>query len=1145
VLGPFRHILGHLTGFSRSLARRATCSGLIGHNRGSTTSSVREKPAFGEPYLSTGCVARLVRCFGIALRHAPARMNRYGSSNDPEYAGKALRGLTTHNGVNSLKKLGIFLLSLFACLFVIASPVAYAQEVKPETIQEIPVLMAELAPEFQVNLEGEVLKADVSTGEDGKFYVRAEPIFKALNNEFEYNINEGVLVVRRSQDGTVMELYTETGIVKANGRTLGKLSHYGEISVGKINLTPNAIAVMSGAIGKIDQDEKRINFELDPRLKVATGFEIFVNDIPLGNVEPGPRAIGSVMLLPLRPIARELGHSVQIIDGGTSIRVERSQDSAVFELNLDTGLVKLNDRPVGVTRDITYIDPINLLLPLGTIETLTGTNIDVEGGASRININLDGRLKDVISPTGKITDLTKNTPLTFETIELNIGTDTLNTVSTDFRAKGFNGRLRYEVPDLPGSIAEAEPSWLSLDYAHVKGGYGSLGDYSADLRELDGVGLRRIRGISYAKENDKGRWALAAGVPTSGSSKISEDQNRLKFSGVAAGARYASKDGWEAGLSYKADGLSDDKMAVLSAISGRLGRKRDKKLNWNARADIGYFNGAAREKSVDARASINARYTPGRKVNVEAFAQYDGAEFLRSDLDAEDLIQQDPNAVNQQLVPDTRERGQDFATYGAALQLTTGQILGPLERPAISARISQTRSGLFTSGTENTSISNYGVSLNTSLRKTGTNISADFAAYTQKLADGSTETGDQVTARVFQDTKYATARAQFSSIRTDGADRVQRIDAQLTAKPYRLGLPKDARLSIAPSVSASWSDTGNLIRGGVVANLDSGRVLGEKTTLKASLGILQNFSGNAEDRSDTFLTVSLGRTLKINKNMSLGLSYRNDLQGNQRLGVFLKGRFDFNEKRKFHESKGGSGVLKGRAFLDKNRDGIRQDDEPGIGGVLVRVKGTRLGLRTDASGYYTIQNIKTGIHELQVDGRSLPLGFSLADDISTKASIHDGSITDVPLPIVQRGQILGFAFIDANGDGAYNKGEHRLEGAKLELTDTQTDASFKAFATSFGQFAFDDLPSGEYQLVIKKTGAPDSEPGTKPILINLAEAEDLMARVNIAAISTKIVQMAQQNSAPNTLLDKDGGGRIGGRKEEISPPDILNHDPAP
>ena len=38
------------------------------------------------------------------------------------------------------------------------------------------ILVAELAPEFQVKLEGEVLKADVSRDQAGAMLVRAEPI---------------------------------------------------------------------------------------------------------------------------------------------------------------------------------------------------------------------------------------------------------------------------------------------------------------------------------------------------------------------------------------------------------------------------------------------------------------------------------------------------------------------------------------------------------------------------------------------------------------------------------------------------------------------------------------------------------------------------------------------------------------------------------------------------------------------------------------------------------------------------------------------------------------------------------------------------------------------------------------------------------
>ena len=951
-----------------------------------------------------------------------------------------------HSAFTAMKTL---ILSMFLLLACACSGLAYSQDIAPQiahvaeeitkTTSASKTLAAELKPEFSVVLEGKTIAAEVSKDGNGGVYVRAEPIFKALNDHFEFNFEEGVLIVKRSQDGVVMELYTETGIVKANGRALGKLKNFGEISAGKINLTPNAITVLSGAIGKINEKENQINFDLDPRLKVATGFEVFVNDIPLGHLNPPPKSIGSVMLMPLRPIAKELGHEVTVIDGGASIRVRRAQDSAVFELNLDTGLVKLNGRPQGVTRDITYIDGTNLLLPISAIEVLTGTHVDVEAGSARINVTLDDRLTGAIKPGARVDEKVKNEPFTLETIKFHAGTDTINTLESSFRVKGLNGRLRYEIPDLPSSASEAEPSWLSLDYAHVKGGYGSLGDYAADLRELDGVGILRIRGASFAKENDKGRWALAAGMPVSGSARVSEDQSRLTYGGLAAGVRYASKDGWEAGLALKSDAVSDDQMAVLSAISGRLGRNPEKKVNWDARADIGAFKGPAREKSLDARASVNARYEINENINVDGFVSYDGAEFLRSDLDAKAQQEAlnpdaDPSDEENQLAPDLRARGKDFITYGAAVQVAARKDFGPLVRPAASVRYSKNQSGVFAGADTKTSVDNYGIAVNTQIKKTNTSLSMDFSGFTQTLEDGSQKNGDQFTARAYQDTKYAGLRVQYSAVRLGDAPRKQRVDAQLSAKPIVKGLPKAAKISIAPSIAASWSDDGEYMRGGVIANFNGGDLLGKKTEFQASLGVLQNFSGDAKDKSDTFLTVSLGRKLKINKNLALGVSYRNDLRGEQRVGIFLDGRFGFNEKRNYSTTQDGRGVLKGRAFFDKNRDGIRQEDEPGIGGALVRIKGTRMSLRTDNAGYFTIQNIKQGLHEVQVDGRSLPLGFTLMDGFSTRATITEGHITDVPLPIVQRGQVRGFVYIDANVDGEHNKGETRIEGAKLSLT---------------------------------------------------------------------------------------------------------------
>ena len=1049
-----------------------------------------------------------------------------------------------------LKTLLFFFISIFICCFSGYSALAQDTDV---TVLEAPVkqietlnktLVADLAPEIRVILEGEELaSSDVSKDESGGVYVRAEPIFEALNDEFEYNVDEGVLIVHRSQDGVVMELYTDTGIVKANGKALGKLKQFGEVRVGMINLTPNAIAVLSGAIGKIDEETKVINFELDPRLKVATGFEIFVNEIPLGNIEPAPKSIGSVLLLPLRPIAKELGHDVQILDGGTSVKVRRSQDSAVFELNLDTGLVKLNGRPHGITKDITYIDDINLLLPLSAIETMTGTHISVEGGTSRINIVLDDRLTGAIKPGEKIEDITKVEPFTLETLQFHAGTDTQNTATLDFRAKGSNGRLRYEIPDLPMGIAEAAPAWLSVDIAHSSGLVGTIGDYSADYRELDGVGLRRIRGLSAAKVSEKGRWAAAIGVPAEGSKLISDDQSRITFDGLAAGVRYADKKGWEAGVSYKADGLTDDQMAVLSAISGKLGRNRDKKLNWDATADIGVFSGSARAKSVDIRSQVNARYEVNRNVNVDVFASYAGEEFLRSDLDAENRRREqnpdDPSTEideSEQVIPDVRVRGSDLLTVGTALQVAAKKDLGILKRPAASLRYTQNRSGATSDTNRSMTSENYGAAFSTAIAPIKTNVSLGWSGFTQSTADGTGNSGDQYSARFYKDTKYATGRLQYTSTRVNDESRTDRANLQITAKPYTKTLSKNSQISVAPSLSATWQNGATNARGGVVANFDSGQLLGNKTQLNASLGVLQNFSGSANSKSDTFLTVGLGRQLPINKNLKMGVSYRDDLRGNRRVGIFLDGRFDFNEKRTFRRTQDGRGVLKGRVFLDKNRDGIRQEDEPGIAGALVRIKNSRMALTTDRDGYYTIQNIKEGLQELQVDGRSLALGYSLADDISTRATIVAGHITDVPLPVVQRGQIRGFAYVDANGDGQHTKGEKRLEGAKLTLNDLDDPTNTHImYAASFGQYAFGDLPSGRYELQILKTNADGSVPHVS-VEIDLANEDDLMAKVNIAAIVSNPTEMAEHNSAtgPPGRLDK-------GTKVEIPPPD----NPAP
>lgn len=282
-------------------------------------------------------------------------------------------------------------------------------------------------------------------------------------------------------------------------------------------------------------------------------------------------------------------------------------------------------------------------------------------------------------------------------------------------------------------------------------------------------------------------------------------------------------------------------------------------------------------------------------------------------------------------------------------------------------------------------------------------------------------------------------------------------------------MPKQATFNVAPTASAIWSEEAATISGGLYANFNSGTIFGEKNQLDASFGLLNTYSDTSFDRQDKYLTLTFARQIKFGNNTAIGISYRNNLTGDARFGLVLDQRLNFNEKRKYKVPHKGKGILKGRAFIDKNNDGIKQDDEIPAIDTLIRLKGSRLALRTDNDGYYTIQNLPAGLYDIQVEGRSLPLGYSLSETAETSAAIKSDFITEVSLPIVQRGQVNGFIFVDTDGDGQVRKGESRPENQELVLYKAGEDEPLDTMTTtSFGQFAFDNLDPGDYVIQLRK-----------------------------------------------------------------------------
>jgi hypothetical protein len=76
---------------------------------------------------------------------------------------------------------------------------------------------------------------------------------------------------------------------------------------------------------------------------------------------------------------------------------------------------------------------------------------------------------------------------------------------------------------------------------------------------------------------------------------------------------------------------------------------------------------------------------------------------------------------------------------------------------------------------------------------------------------------------------------------------------------------------------------------------------------------------------------------------------------------------------------GSEGTIIGRVFVDKNGDGEKQPDEPGIAKAVIF---TDDGLRitTDEYGRFTIPTVYPGYHSVAIDLSSIP-GYQLAPSL--------------------------------------------------------------------------------------------------------------------------------------------------------------------
>ena len=954
-------------------------------------------------------------------------------------------------------RFGLLIAALAACSGVLLSAGAQTVATAPHTetnLQSSSVIavpepieiedastVAESVEYVDVIIEGALTSVRSRETEAGERLYNLTDIAEPLLSRVE--LHDTLLGYHRRQDGVLMSINMADGKVRSNKTVLGKLPEFETRETADPWIGLNAVTILSGTHASED-DQGRVVLKLDERLLPQFGLELWVNGVPVDTFENEPRTIGPMLLVPLRPISEALGHELSVENGVVTVR--RQQDQATIRLELATGLVSVNTTPRGVTPNIQLADRDELVLPMGAVESLTGTHIELVPRTNRVEVTLDNRLKSATLPGADISEEARNTPLTLEHLTYEVSDRGPVRVETVGHWSKYNFRTQVETAGGLDSLAGNQPGWASVDIASMDGWSATVGDYTSGLRELSGVGANRIRGAAWRKQRESGSvLAVAAGTPLIGTKEDSDTVAVPEFGGFVAGGRLISQDQTQdVGLSVAVSEDGARSAAVLNGQKSFYFNNREKGLqSAYVAADVGVFSGDNSGADVSARGSLN--YAINKQLGLTASGGYEGSKFSAG-----------ANRPSFQGVFDQRNGARTNLTLGANWRAK--EKIGAFHRVTVNARGTLRHEG----GDESKTAHTLSGAVSAQIGERGPSVSAVVQTSTDD-SSGVSRKSDSVRIRALQRFDYGSVSAAYSYTTGQTQGDSQQFVATAQVTPYKRAFAKGASVQVVPNVTLNWDGEQTRVNAGAAVVADSGSVFGPRLNVQSRLSSFSSFASESEAAQTTNVIGSVEARFAVTKNAQLTAIYTDDFQGRSDLSVGVRGLVRFNPPRVARIPDEGRGVLNGRVFLDRNRDGIRQDNEPGIPGVRVKVIGTRMGLNTTGEGFFTIQNIPQGLYSLTVSRKSLPLGYLVPEESQPRVTVGSGRRSDVDIPLILSGQVRGTVFIDENTNGELDSGEERLEGQWISLVPKAGGEAINVHSATFGQYGFESVEPGEYK----------------------------------------------------------------------------------
>ena len=218
------------------------------------------------------------------------------------------------------------------------------------------------------------------------------------------------------------------------------------------------------------------------------------------------------------------------------------------------------------------------------------------------------------------------------------------------------------------------------------------------------------------------------------------------------------------------------------------------------------------------------------------------------------------------------------------------------------------------------------------------------------------------------------------------------------------------------------------------------------------------------------------------------------------------------------------GTVSGRVFLDRDRDGLPGAGEPPIPSVLVVIRdsgGTVVGTATTGpDGTYRFDGLPGGDYTVT---ETQPGGYG-----DTPTGPFAPNTRPVTLPpgvaVVEQnfgetlGTVSGVVYADVNRDGVQNPSEPGIAGVVLTLVDAAGNPVATATTDAAGNYAFTDLPGGNYSIVeTQPSGYADGATAAGPAGGTAASGTLISA-----------LPLAPGGAAPRNLFGEVGTGSVTG-----------------